>query len=430
MIIAADIVLPLSREPIVDGAVAIEGDRIQAVGPRQEVLAASASRRVLDFGHAIVMPGLVNLHTHLEYTDMGPLNESRPFLSWIQGLVAASRKFSREDWSRSAKRGVRLLLEAGITCVGDIVTFGPGLEVALEAGLRGISYVEAVGLRGNDPHEQVADVEQRLRWAQTLAEGKNLKIGLSPHSVYTLSSKVLEELGRLANERQLPLAIHLAETQAECQLVGAGEGELAEALRRIGGHDLVSSRGRGISPVEHIWRSGLLDQKTLAVHCVHLSEADVVLLSDAKADVVLCPWSNRLLQVGDAPTLRLWQERVRMGVGTDSLASNFGFDLFAEMRLLRALCQRQVAVGSGAMPVPSARDLMQLATLAGAEILGLGGDIGSLEPGKYADIAIVGAPGLAIGDPYEYLVAQAVRSDILCTIIGGNITYLASKHGG
>lgn len=422
MIVTADIVLPLSREPIVDGAVAIHGDRIQAVGPRQAVLAANPDRQVLDFGQAIAMPGLVNVHTHLEYTDMGPLSEARPFLSWIQELVAASRRFSRDDWSRSAKRGARLLLEAGVTCMGDIVTFGPGLEAALEAGLRGISYIEAVGLRGNHPREQVAAVEQRLHWAHALAEGSRLKIGLSPHSVYTLSSEVLEELGRLASERQLPVAIHLAETGAECQLVETGEGELAEALKRVGGHDLISSRGRGISPVEHIRRCGLLDRKTLAVHCVHLSDADVALLADAEADVALCPRSNHLLQTGAAPVLELWQGGVRLGIGTDSLASNSSFDLFAEMRLLRALC-REKAAASKTVPAPSACDLVRLATLAGAEALGLESAIGSLEPGKYADIAIVRATASAVDDPYEYLIAQATHRDILCTMIGGKVTH-------
>lgn len=423
MIITADFVLPISGEPIKNGAIVIEADRIQAVGPKQTMVAAYPDKRVLDSGRAIVMPGLANLHTHLEYTDLGPLSEPQTFLPWIQRLVASSHSLNRDDWLRSARHGAQMLLSGGVTCIGDITTFGPGLEAALAVGLRGICYIEAVGLRGDDHREQMAAVEQKLIWAEALAKGSRLKIGLSPHTVYTISSNALVELGRLAEDRQLAVAIHLAETEAECRLVESGRGELAESLMRIGGHDLIASGGRGISPVELAWRSGLLKQNTLAIHCVHLSEADLKSIVRTEAAVALCPWSNSLLQVGTAPVLSLISNGIRMGVGTDSLASNYSLDLFAEMRLLRTICHQQTIPIAEPGPVPSARDLLYLATLKGAKALGLEDEIGSIEPGKYADLAVIKVSGPPVNDPYEYLVRYAKSDHIVCTFISGQMVY-------
>ncbi|TAK33031.1 MAG: hypothetical protein EPO21_14005 [Chloroflexota bacterium] len=429
MIIAANIVLPVGTSPIEHGAVVIEGERIKAVGSREGILATYQGRRLVDFGHAIIMPGLVNAHTHLEYTAQGPLNEPRPFLPWIQSLGRTGRELSREDLRRSATHGAQLLLKAGVTCVGDIVTFGPGLEAALEVGLRGVSYIEALGLRGEDLRPQMAAIDERLRWAEQQAEGSSLRVGISPHSVYVTSTKALVDLGRLADDQQVPVAMHLAETRAECQFVRTGDGDLAEMLKVIADHDLIASGGCGISPVEHVARCGLTRrEQTLMVHCVHLAQTDIALLATSGVGIALCPRSNFLLQVGEAPVLELFQAGVRIGLGTDSLASNLDLDLFAEMRALRELCQQQAHTKPEPAAVPTARELLRSATLTGAEILGMDGDVGSLEPGKLADLAVVRLPEGDVGNPEEWLVTKAQGSDILCTMIGGEPVYQAVPH--
>lgn len=421
MIVTADVVLPVSAEPIRRGALVIEGERIQAVGSRDAILATYRDKRIIDYGRAIVLPGLVNAHAHLEYTALGPFGPPQPFLPWIQRLVAVSGKLSRNDWLNSAREGARSLLAAGITCVADVVTFGPGLEATLEAGLRGVSFVEAVGLRGDDVTEQLSTIRHQLDRAGAIVANSRRRIGLAPHSVYTVSSAALGEIGKIAAKRDIPITIHLAETDGECQLVQTGTGELAEALRRIGGHDLIASGGLGVSPVEHLRRCGLLHRHTTVVHAVHVSEADVTVLADKGVGVALCPRSNHFLQVGEAPVARLWREGVTLGVGTDSLASNQTLDLFAEIRLLRI--ESAGAAGSPPDSVPSRRDLVRWITLDGARLLGLDGEIGSLEPGKMADLAIVSMLAGYVDDPYDFLVEEASADDVVGTIIGGAVAY-------
>ncbi len=427
LLLTADWVLPITAPPIRDGAVLIVGERIRAVGPRRAIETPSNTVH-RHYDGAAMLPGLVNLHTHLEYTNFGPLPERQPFWEWMPALIRRSHQAPTDFWPASASAGAGQLVAAGATCVGDIVTFGPGLAAAQTHNLAGISYVEAVGMRVRARlDEQMAELTARLgRSVRPAAGSRRLRVGLGPHTIYTLSTVALERLGDLAQARKLPLTIHLAETVEEVEFSHSGRGSLAEGLATKGGHDLIETGGCGVGPALLADRCGLFEglssrQPAIVAHGVHLDEEEIALLAARGVVVALCPRSNAMLDTGEAPIQRFIEQGVRLGLGTDSLASNESLDLFAEAAAAYALWQRQA--GSAFDPRAAARRILRCLTIEGAQALGLGRELGSITVGKYADLAVVALPHPGDTDIAKQL-CTGVRADaVRCTVVAGTIAH-------
>ncbi len=427
LLLTADWVVPITAPPIRDGAVLVVGERIRAVGPRRAIeTPPNAGYRHYD--GAAILPGLVNLHTHLEYTGLGPLSERQPFREWLPALIRRSQQAPADFWPASAGAGARQLVAAGTTCVGDIVTFGPGLAAAQTHNLAGISYVEAVGMRERARlDQQLGELTARLDRSVRLAAGaRRLRVGLGPHTIYTLSTVALERLGDLAQVRKLPLTIHLAETAAEVEFSHSGQGLLAEGLATKGGHDLMEMGGCGIGPALLADRCGLFDglstrRPAVVAHGVHLDDEEIARLAARDVAIALCPRSNAMLHCGEAPIQKLVEQGVRLGLGTDSLASNESLDLFAEAAAAYALWQRQA--GGAFDPRGAARRILRWLTIEGAQALGLERELGSITVGKYADLAVVALPDPVNTDIAEQL-CTGVRADaVRCTVVAGAIAH-------
>lgn len=368
-------VLPISAAPIENGTVAVADGRITYVGPRANAPRGEDS----DLGAAILMPGLVNTHTHLELTVMRGFLEDLDFAQWIMRLNRVKRAvLHREQMLDGARLGVEEGLLAGITTYADTCDTGVAFDAMLEAGVRGVMYQEVFG---PDPAVCAQSMAELRAKVKTLRERETtlVRIGVSPHAPYTVSDVLYESVAQYAADERLPVAVHIAESDVERMLVERGEGVFAEGLRK---RNITISR-RASSSVELLKRTRILDRRPLMIHCVRVHEGDIALIAGSKSPVAHCPASNAKLGHGTAPVVEMLGAGITVGLGSDSVASNNSMDILAESRAA-VLAQR---ARLGRHDVLSANEALALATLGGATALGLDSEIGSLDVGKSADLA-------------------------------------------
>lgn len=368
-------VVPIAEPPIPNGVVAVEGDRIAFVG-----LAADAPPgEDDDLGDVVLLPGLVNAHCHLELTAMRGFLEDLDFRRWILRLTNARRAvLDREALLDSARYGLEEGVRAGITTYADTCSSGVVMQAMREAHVRGVMYQEVFG---PDP-AQCADSIRGLREAVAglrYLETPLVRVGVSPHAPYTVSDDLFRATAALAREQHLPMAIHIAESEAEAALVVEGEGAFAEGLRRRN----IAVSPRAMSPIELLAKLEVLDARPLLIHCVRVANGDIASIATARCGVAHCPASNAKLGHGIAPVAEMLAAGVTVGIGSDSMASNNHMDILAEARLV--LLGQRARLGS--IETPDAVGVLEMATIGGAHAIGLGDVIGTLEAGKQADLA-------------------------------------------
>jgi cytosine/adenosine deaminase-related metal-dependent hydrolase len=370
-------VLPISAAPIENGTVAVSPDdgRIAYVGAR-----AGAPRGVdTDLGDALLLPGLVNVHTHLELTMMRGFLEDLDFAHWIMRLNKVKRAvLDRETMLDAARLGIVEGLRAGITTYADTCDSGVAFDAMLEAGVRGIMYQEVFGPDPASCDESLAGLRDKmaaLRQRQTTL----VRAGVSPHAPYTVCDALYVAVAKFAASDGWPVAVHIAESEHERQLVERGAGIFADGLRTRG-IDIVP---RARSSIELLAKTGVLARNPLLIHCVRLDERDVAAIAASGSPVAHCPVSNAKLGHGTAPLLELLEANVTIGIGSDSVASNNRMDMLGESRAA-ILAQRAKTARHDALCAP---DALHLATLGGARALGIDAEVGSLEQGKSADLA-------------------------------------------
>ena len=393
--IHAGSVHPVTAPPIEDGAVLVD-DRgtIAAVGPHS-LVPAPAGARELAFPDASLVPGLVNTHTHLELTHLADKNAEREFARWIRSLRTLKDATTPDEFARAAERGVRDAWAAGVTCVADTGSTGAPLEALARLGARGIYYQEVFG---PDPAQCAASMEELRRAFARLSPlaTSPLSLGVSPHAPYTVSEPLYRAVADLARRERCPLAMHLAESRAETELVRDGSGPFADALRARG----FAVRAQHCSPVRYLLRLGVLQRATgwLCIHCVQVDERDVAILRDSGAGVAHCPRSNRAHGHGTAPLAAFRRAGLRVGLGTDSVVSVGDSSLSAE------------AAAAGL----DGEDALRMLTIEGARALGLESEIGSLDVGKAGDLAVF--PSAALDRPLP-------PSAALLTVVAGRVVH-------
>jgi len=355
----------VSGPDLESGTVVVEGDIITWVGPR----ALAPPGRDVELGDVILAPGLVNAHTHLDLTVMRGRFGGLSFFEWVRALTAARAELSAEQLLDSARAGIREGLLAGITTYADTTPGDAPFEAMRELGVRGIAYREVFG---PDPGQCAASMEELRRAvaAMRARETPLVRAGVSPHAPYSVSDELFSAVADFARSDGLPLATHVAESEDESQLVSNGDGAFAVFLR---GRDIIVNP-RGRTPVDVLERRGVLGPNALLIHCIRCDERDIVTIAKHRCGVATCPMSNRYFGHGAAPVAAMRDANIRVGVGSDSMASNDRMDMLREARL---------ALGAGARE----REVWELATLGGARALRLDHVISSLETGKQADLA-------------------------------------------
>src|SRR6202165_3717503 len=403
-------VLPITQTPIENGTVVESDGLITYVGPR----AGAPSGKDYELGKAILLPGLVNAHTNLELTAMRGFLEDCAFAEWIDKLRQSRNEIlDTEMLLDSARFGIVEGLEAGITTYADTCSSGVVLQAMRELGVRGIMYQEVFGPDPSQAEVAMRELEDRVE-ALGREETELVSLGVSPHAPYTVSDPLYDAAARFANSRQLPLAMHIAESEPEFDVVTRGTGDFAERWRSRG--IPVSSRAR--SPIALLEKRGALERGPLLIHCVRVDEDDIEIMARRSCSVAHCPASNAKFGHGIAPLLPLLAAGIRVGIGSDSVASNNRMDILDEARLAvlihRAATRRHDAFG--------AHQALELATIGGARALGLDSRVGSLEPGKDADLAAFRtdiARTTPLGDPYSATIfALPGRSAELVTVRG------------
>ena len=401
-VISADWVLPIDAAPIADGAVVIEDGRIAAVGTAADLGSG------LRYDDAAILPGFVNCHTHLEYAVYAGFGDALDFGDWLQVHIARKRRLDWDATVAIARLGAAECLTSGVTTVGDASYTGAAAIACAELGLRAIVHLEVFGA-GADGLTRFDELQARIEGSLS----ELVQLGISPHAPYTVG----EELYRAAAGLGLPISTHLSESAAELEWLVGGNGpwqSLAGFLQPP----------LGESGVRRLARAGLLGPRLVAAHCVQVDAEEIALLRDADVAVAHCPRSNALLGCGAAPLAALLAAGIRVGLGTDSPASTPSFDMFDELRAAvltaRARERRPDAL--------TATDALALATLGSASALGLAAEIGSLTPGKRADIAVVGLAGSPYHpweDPAAAVVFGGSPQRVLATVVGGEVRYAA-----
>jgi 5-methylthioadenosine/S-adenosylhomocysteine deaminase len=397
-------VLPVDADPIQHGAVLVGPDGfIERVGPAAEVPAPPGIRRVDEPGAALV-PGLVNTHTHLELTGFAGLVPDDDFADWLGRLRRMKEALDSAAYLDAAKQGVRDCWASGVTTVADTGDRGVVARALSELGGAGIVYHEVFG---PDPDHCAAALDG-LRRAVEAAEqyrSERIRIGVSPHAPYTVSRGLYRAVGRWARAEGLPIALHLAESRAEVELLRAASGPFADGWHRRG----IALPPPGRSPVQLVDDEDVLGVQTLCIHMVQVDAADMDRFRGSGAAIAHCPRANRRHGHGAAPLAAFLAAGLRVGLGTDSVASVSPLDLFAEAREAQVLAK-----------LPAA-DALALCTLGGARALGLEREIGSLTAGKRADIVVVDVPETR-GDPAS-LVLDAGLPGVRATFVGGREVY-------
>jgi cytosine/adenosine deaminase-related metal-dependent hydrolase len=386
---------PVSRPPIADGTVAVDGDRIAYVGPR----AAAPDGEDVELGASVLMPGLVNAHTHLELTAMRGLLEGLSFVPWVRTLTQMRAAVLDDAAMADAARvGLAEGVLAGITTYADTSSSGVTLGAMREAGVRGIMYQEVFGPAAEQHDAALAGLAAAIRERRPL-ETDLVSLGVSPHAPYTVHDDLMVDATAFALRERLPVAIHLAESAEEIAFLREGEGPLAEGLRARG----IPVVRRSYSPVHWLVEMGVLVAQPLLIHCVRVAASDISFIADAGCGVAHCPASNAKFGHGVAPVRAMLDAGIQVGLGSDSVASNNQMDLLGEARLA-VLFQNAVGGRADAM---TAERALALATIGGAQALGLDDRIGTLEVGKAADLAAFPLDG-ARGVPHPDPVAAAI----------------------
>jgi 5-methylthioadenosine/S-adenosylhomocysteine deaminase len=403
-------VLPITQPPIENGTVVESDGVITYVGPR----AAAPPGDDYELGDAILLPGLINTHTHLELTAMRGFLEDCRFTEWIDKLRQSRNEVMNDEMLLdSARFGVMEGLVAGITTYADTCSSGVAMRAMKELGVRGIMYQEVFGPDPAQSDAAMRELEDRIEKLQ-LEQTDLVTLGVSPHAPYTVSDPLYRAAAEFANKRRLPLAMHIAESRAEYDIVANARGDFAERWERRG----IAVTRRARSPIELLDRQGALDRGPLLIHCVRVDDADIEIMARRRCAVAHCPASNAKFGHGIAPLLPLVAAGIRVGIGSDSVASNNRMDILDEARLAvlihRAATQRHDAFG--------AHQALELATIGGARALGIDSRVGSLEAGKDADLAAFRtdiARTTPLGDPCSAAIfALPGRSAELVTVRG------------
>ena len=391
-------ICPVAAPPIADGTLIEREGRITYVGSRADAPRNGSDGDDVELGHAILVPGLVNAHCHLELTAMRGFLDGLAFRPWILRLTAARRAvMSPSDALDAARLGVDEGLLAGITTFADTGDSGTGFDAMLERGVRGICYRETFGPAPEQADQAIAELRETVL-AMRERETQLVRVGVSPHAPYTVSDALFRATAALAREQQFPIAIHIAESALESKLVVEGRGEFADGLRSRG----IDIAPRGRSPIALLDSLGVLDVQPLLIHCVRVDDEDIAAIATHDCAVAHCPASNAKLGHGIAPLAAMLDAGIRVGLGTDSVASNDRMELLGEARLAVLAANAR----GGRHDALDAARALELTTLGSARALGLDAEIGTLEIGKSADLAAfpIAADRLPVHGPIASLV--------------------------
>ena len=403
-------VCPISLPPIENGWVAVDSGRIAAAGGGSLV----PPQPPRDLGRVAILPGLINAHTHLELSWLrGRVPPAATFVDWIrQMMITRGGRFERADDRNvveAAQQAAAEMRQAGTSGVGDISNSLASVDAIRSAGLRGVVFHELLGFKVMNA-QPVIETRSLREAARALGDGA-VRISVAPHAPYSVSRELFCAIRDEVDGSAVPItSVHLAESEGEVAFLRDGSGPWPGILAGLGAaRDDWQPPAQ--TPVEYLDALGVLDARTLVVHGVQLADPDLRRLADLGATVVTCPRSNQWVGVGVPPLDRFYSSGVKVAVGTDSLASVDDLNLFSELKTMRWLA-----------PLVPARQLLESATRVGADALGLGDELGTIDAGKRAELITVD-----LEDDFTSAAAAAeLEEHLVCGVDPRRVRWLAA----
>lgn len=411
MILRARYVLDARITPRDDYAVRIDGERIVEVGPARSICGEDA----IDLGDALLMPGFVNAHTHLELGfAAGAVPPSPDFVDWLRRLLVVIRAAASDETAvtEAVASGLRASLESGVTLLGDITRDPYRTRPAIAGEGRRpavVSFGEVIAFGGILPQ-----ADEKVLAALDRANARDdLTIGISPHAPYTVHRDVLDACVRHARSTSSPLCIHAAESLEEERYLLEGDGPLRDYFVELGLWS-ADMEPAGCRSILYLDRTGALGPGCLLAHCNYVSDEEIARLAETGTHVVFCPRTHAAFSHDPHPFRKMLEAGVSVCLGTDSLASNPDLSILNEMRFVQRAHEE--------LPPQT---LFKMATQAGAEALGRGDETGAIEAGRRADLAVIPLDQDGPGDPIENILASVASPALV--IVGGRVVELSDR---
>jgi len=371
--------------------------------------------RVIDWGKALIMPGLVNSHTHLELSLLaGCIRETTSFVEWLSQVIQERRAWTPEHYADSIRAGAARALRSGTTLVADISASGLSRQALQPERIRKAVFEEAVGLAPEQAAESVAAVERRLQGAEP---DPLITLGVSPHAPYSVSPKLYRELAALARRRGILMTTHVAETREELEFLESGTGPFTGFLSSLGAlpDGWVPPK---LDPVPYLEVLGVLEQSPLLAHCNYLDSHSVAIIQRTRSSVAFCPRSHAYFGHENHPVRQCLDLGINVALGTDSLASNDSLSMIDEMRFLYRT-RRDL----------KCEEIFRMATLNGATALNLGRVLGRLRRGYWADMTVLKLPEEVSGRNFLAHILEGA-GECIATIVKGEIVWQRDEHTG
>lgn len=405
MIFRSKWIIADSQTVIENGVMQIIGNRIAKIGKFNDF--NSISETVIDLGSAVIMPGFVNAHTHLELTNLKTERVPR-FVDWIWQIATTSHIRDEIEWLiRSIRDGITMSIESGTTSIGDIHNNGLGAETIKNSPIRTVVFFETLGFFPNQIEMRKSKIDHNLD--QSPSKNDLYIPAISPHAPYSTLPEIYRHAVDLAKNRNLHLATHIAETTAEIEFLRSGTGDFAEIRERLN-LPIDHWKPPAITPIAYLKKLGILDLAPLLIHCNYLTDFEIDLIAESQSSVVFCPRSHRYFYHEDHPIERLINSGINVAIGTDSLASNWSLSILDEFKFLVQNFPK--------IPIETVFDLT---TINGAKALRLE-KVGKLSVGWRADLIAIEIPD-DDRNIFERIADEKSRN--LLTIIDGKIVWSA-----
>lgn len=406
IIIKAKYLVPYPETCIENGAVAIKGSKICRVGAFEEIKRLERFEKIIDLGNSVLLPGLINTHTHLDLTHLhNRIKPTQNFTHWVFQLVGARIRWKDEDYLSSIKTGIQLCIESGTTTVADISHTGHSFSVLKNCPLRKVVYREVIGLNPDHAADILKKTQSELSGVR---EDALLRIGLSPHAPYSTSKELYQATARHSCKTGMPVCTHIAETHDEIEFLTKGTGNFPILLKKL--RAMADGwQAPGLTPIHYLDKMAFLNTAPVLIHCNYVTDEEISIIKSCNSSVAFCPRSHNFFGHTHHPVQKFLDAGVNVGLGTDSLASNDTLSLLDEMKYLFHHYSL------------SPKTILSLATINGAKALGLESVTGQIKEGFEADLCGVRLPDCRAENVYNCLFN--IESKNIFTMVAGVICY-------